>query len=154
FNVERYDAHEGLLILGKKGAASANVSWENLEIGQIVEGVVTGMNKGGLELSIKNMRAFMPAGQVDIYFNKDLSVFLNQKLKCEVTQFDAHAKNLIVSRRNILEREKEAAKQQMLSEIAEGQVRRGTVRSVMDYGAFVDLGGLDGLLHVSEMSFK
>jgi small subunit ribosomal protein S1 len=100
------------------------------------------------------MRAFMPAGQVDLYFNKDLSVFIGQKFKCEVMQFDAHAKNLIVSRRNILEREKEAAKQQMMAEIAEGQVRRGTIRSVMDYGAFVDLGGMDGLLHVSEMSFK
>jgi small subunit ribosomal protein S1 len=154
FNVERYDAREGLLILTKKGAAAASVTWENLEVGQIIEGVVTGMNKGGLELSVKNMRAFMPAGQVDIYFNKDLSVFIGQKLKAEVTQFDASAKNLIVSRRNILEREKEEAKQKMMSEIAEGQVRRGTVRNIMDFGAFVDLGGMDGLIHVSEMSFK
>jgi small subunit ribosomal protein S1 len=154
FNVERYDPHEGLLILSKKGAASSNVSWENLEVGQIVEGMVTGMNKGGLELQVKNMRAFMPAGQVDLYFNKDLSVFIGQKFMAEVTQFDAAAKNLIVSRRNILEREKEEAKQKMLAEIAEGQVRRGTVRSVMEYGAFVDLGGMDGLLHVSEMTFK
>lgn len=154
FSVERYDAREGLLILNKKGAAATNVTWENLEIGQVVEGIVTGMNKGGLELQVKNMRAFMPAGQVDIYFNKDISVFIGQKFKCEVTQFDAHAKNLIVSRRNILEREKEEAKLKMIEEIAEGQVRRGTIRSVTDFGAFVDLGGLDGLLHVSEMSFK
>lgn len=154
FNVERYDPSEGLLILNKKGAATSNVTWENLEIGQVVEGMVTGMNKGGLELQIKNMRAFMPAGQVDLYFNKDLSVFLNQKLKCEVTQFDAHAKNLIVSRRNVLEREKEDARAKMVEEIAEGQVRKGTVRNVMDFGAFVDLGGMDGLIHVSELSFK
>jgi small subunit ribosomal protein S1 len=154
FHVERYDPHEGLLILNRKGAAATNVSWENLEIGQIVEGVVTGMNKGGLELSIKNMRAFMPAGQVDIYFQKDISTFIGQKMKVEVTQFDANAKNLIVSRRNILEREKEEAKQKMMEEIAEGQVRRGTVRKIMDFGAFVDLGGMDGLVHVSEMSFK
>ncbi|HMB94687.1 MAG TPA: S1 RNA-binding domain-containing protein [Tepidisphaeraceae bacterium] len=154
FHVERYDPHEGLLILARKGAASANVTWENLEIGQIVEGMVTGMNKGGLELSIKNMRAFMPAGQVDLYFQKDISTFIGQKLKVEVTQFEASAKNLIVSRRNILEREKEEAREKMLAEIAEGQVRRGTVRSVMDYGAFVDLGGMDGLLHVSEITWK
>lgn len=154
FSVDRYDPREGLLILNKKGAAASNVSWENLETGQIVEGVVTGMNKGGLELQIKNMRAFMPAGQVDLYFNKDLSAYIGQKLKCEVTQFDAGAKNLIVSRRNILEREKEQARSQMISEIAEGQVRRGTIRSVLDFGAFVDLGGMDGLLHVSEMTFK
>lgn len=154
FSVERYDPDEGLLILNKKGAAASNVSWESLEVGQIVEGVVTGMNKGGLELQVKSMRAFMPAGQVDLYFNKDLSVFLGQKFTCEVTQFDAHAKNLIVSRRNVMEREKEEAKTKMLEEIAEGQVRKGTVRNVMDFGAFVDLGGMDGLIHVSELSFK
>ncbi len=115
---------------------------------------MTGVNKGGLELTIRNMRAFMPAGQVDIAFHQDLNVFLNQKLTCEVTQFDREAKNLIVSRRVILEREKEAARQGMLEEIQEGQIRRGTVRNVMDFGAFVDLGGLDGLLHVSEMSHR
>jgi small subunit ribosomal protein S1 len=154
FHVERYDPAEGLLILNKKGAASQNVTWENLEIGQIVEGVVTGVNKGGLEVSVKNMRAFMPSGQVDIFFQPDLNTFLNQKIKAEVTQFDPHAKNLIISRRNILEREKEEQKAKLMTEIAEGQVRRGTIRSVMDYGAFVDLGGLDGLLHVSEITHR
>jgi small subunit ribosomal protein S1 len=100
------------------------------------------------------MRAFMPAGQVDMYFNPDLSVFVGQKLKAEVTQSDARSKNLILSRRNILEREKEEQKEKLMAELAEGQIRRGTVRSVMDYGAFLDLGGVDGLLHVSEMSFR
>jgi small subunit ribosomal protein S1 len=154
FNVDRYDEREGVLVLTRKGATAQNASWENLEIGQVVEGTVTGVNKGGLELDVKKMRAFMPAGQVDLYFNPDLSVFLNQKLIGEVTQFDAHAKNLIISRRNVLEREKEASKQKLLEELAEGQIRRGTVRNVTDFGAFVDLGGMDGLLHVSEMSFK
>jgi small subunit ribosomal protein S1 len=154
FHVERYDPAEGLLILNKKGAAQQSVTWESLEIGQIVEGVVTGVNKGGLELNIKGMRAFMPSGQVDIYFQPDLNTFLNQKIKAEVTQFDPRAKNLIVSRRNILEREQEEKKAQLLTELAEGQVRRGTVRSVMDYGAFVDLGGIDGLLHVSEITHR
>ena len=154
FNVERYDPREGLLILARKGAAATNVTWETLEVGQVVEGMVTGMNKGGLEVDVKGMRAFMPAGQVDIYFNPDLSVFLNQKVKAEVTQFDPQRRNIILSRRNILEREKEEAKTKLMEELAEGQVRRGTVRSVMDYGAFVDLGGVDGLLHVSEISFR
>jgi small subunit ribosomal protein S1 len=116
--------------------------------------VVTGVNKGGLEVQVKSMRAFMPAGQVDLYFNPDLNVFLNQKLTAEVTQFDPHGKNLIISRRNVLEREKEELKVKMLAEVQEGQTRRGTVRTVTDYGAFVDLGGLDGLLHVSEMSHR
>lgn len=154
FNVDRYDVAEGLLILSKKGSVAQNVSWENIEPGTIVEGMVTGMNKGGLEVQVKNMRAFMPAGQVDLYFNKDLSVFLNQKIVAEVTQCDPERKNLIISRRNVLEREKEAQKQQLMTEIAEGQIRKGTVRSVMEYGAFVDLGGLDGLVHISEMTHR
>jgi predicted RNA-binding protein with RPS1 domain len=79
FHVERYDEREGLLILTRKGATATNVTWENLEVGQVVEGTVTGMNKGGLELEVKNMRAFMPAGQVDLYFQKDISTFIGQR---------------------------------------------------------------------------
>jgi small subunit ribosomal protein S1 len=154
FLVERFDAAEGLLILTRKGATATNVTWDNLEVGQIVEGTVTGVNKGGLELQVKQMRAFMPAGQVDLYFHKDISEFLNQRLTVEVTQFDRERKSLIVSRRNVLEREKADARARLMEEIAEGQTRRGTVRSIMDYGAFVDLGGLDGLLHVSELSHR
>jgi small subunit ribosomal protein S1 len=154
FNVDRYDEAEGLLLLNRKGVLTSGVNWENLEIGQIVEGLVTGMNKGGLELDIKGMRAFMPAGQVDIYFNKDISIFLSQKMIVEVTQFDRQAKNLVVSRRTILEREKEEQKKKLLEELAEGQMRKGIVRNVTDFGAFVDLGGVDGLLHVSEMSHR
>ena len=126
FNVDRYDDREGVLVLTLRGAASRDVSWENLEVGQIVEGTVTGVNKGGLELDVKKMRAFMPAGQVDLYFNPDLSVFLNQKMTAEVTQFDAHAKNLIISRRNVLEREKESLKEKLKEEIAEGQHEQQT----------------------------
>jgi small subunit ribosomal protein S1 len=154
FNVDRYNVAEGLLILSKIGSISTNISWENIEPGTIVEGIVTGMNKGGLEVQVKNMRAFMPSGQVDIYFCKDLSVYLNQKITAEVTQCDPHAKNLIISRRNVLEREKEQQKATLLAEIGEGQIRMGTVRTVMDYGAFVDLGGLDGLVHISEMTHR
>ena len=154
FIVDRYDEREGLLILSRKGVVSTNVSWETLEVGQVVEGTVTGMNKGGLELDVKNMRAFMPAGQVDLYFMKDISTFLGQRITAEVMQFDRNARNLILSRRALLERQKEEARQKLLAEIAEGQNRRGIVRSVTDYGAFVDLGGVDGLLHVSEMSHR
>lgn len=155
FHVERYEPADGLLILTRQGATSENVTWENLEVGQIVEGEVTGMNKGGLELKVKSMRAFMPAGQVDLFFQKDISTFLGQRLKAEVTQFDREKKNLIISRRNILEREREAARAKKLEELAVGHLCRGTVRSVMEFGAFVDLGsGVDGLVHVSELAHR
>ena len=154
FNVDRYDQAEGLLILSRKGVSASNVSWETLEVGQIVDGVVTGVNKGGLEISVKGMRAFMPAGQVDVYHVPDLSQFVNQKMTAEVTAFERQGKNIVLSRRNIVEREREGQKKKLMEELAEGQIRRGTVRSVLDFGAFIDLGGVDGLLHVSEMSFR
>jgi small subunit ribosomal protein S1 len=154
FHVERYDSREGLLIVSLKGTVSSKVSWETLETGQIVEGTVTGVNKGGLELDVKGMRAFMPAGQVDIYHVPDLAQFLSQKITAEVTAFEREGRNIVLSRRNVLEREREAARGKLLEELAVGQIRRGTVRNVMDFGAFVDLGGVDGLVHVSEMSFR
>ncbi len=154
FVVDRYDADEGLLILSRKGAATANVSWENIAVGTVVEATVTGVNKGGLELEVKGMRAFMPAGQVELYHVPDFKDYIGKRVTAEVTRADASTRNLVLSRRNLLEREKEEKKQQLMAELGEGQVRRGVVRSVMDYGAFVDLGGAEGLLHVSELSFR
>ena len=156
FNVDRYDPAEGLLILSRK-AAELLRTFRGGEHGSGAGGwscTVTAVNKGGLELEVKGMRAFMPSGQVDLFFQPDLSIYLNQKLTAEVMQFSREAKNLVLSRRNILEREREDVKKKMLEEIAEGQIRRGTVRSVMDFGAFIDLGGVDGLLHISEMSHR
>ena len=154
FTVDHFDTRQGVLLVNRKGVITSNASWDNLDVGSIVEGMVTGMNKGGLELEIKGMRAFMPAGQVDLYFQKDISTFLGQKILAEVTQLDREKRNLVVSRRRILEREKEEHRQKTLAELAEGQLRRGVVRSVTDFGAFVDLGGVDGLIHVSEMSHR
>jgi small subunit ribosomal protein S1 len=154
FEIERYDGREGLLILRRKGAAASNVSWETLEVGQTVEGTVTGVNKGGLEVDIKGMRAFMPAGQVELFHVPDLNQFINQKMTAEVTQVERAGRNIVLSRRNLLEREREETKKKLLAELAPEQIRRGTVRAVMDFGAFIDLGGVDGLLHVSELSFR
>jgi small subunit ribosomal protein S1 len=112
------------------------------------------VNKGGLEVDVKGMQAFMPAGQVEIFHVPDLAQFKGQKVTAEVTQFSRESKNLILSRRNILERERDELKKKTLEELTEGQIRRGTVRNVMDFGAFVDIGGMEGLLHVSELSFQ
>jgi small subunit ribosomal protein S1 len=154
FVVVRRDPREDILVLSLPGAKATHVSWENLQVGQIVEGTVTGVNKGGLEVDVKGMRAFMPAGQVDIGFVKDTSEYIGQRVTAEVTRFEREARNMILSRRNVIEREREAAKAKMLESLQVGQTVRGTVRNVMDFGAFVDLGGLDGLVHVSEMSWK
>src|SRR5207237_8231902 len=84
FIVDKYDAREGLLLLSRRGATAQNVTWENLEVGQIVEAAVTGTNKGGLELEVKGMRAFMPAGQVELYHVPDFAQYVGQKLTAEV----------------------------------------------------------------------
>ncbi len=154
FFVDRYDEHEGIYKLLKKGAALAHAEWDSIQAGQVLEGTVNAMNKGGLELQIGTLRAFMPSGQVDIQFHKDISVFIGQKMKVAVQKVDRRAKNLIVSRRQVLEQERKEQQKVLFEELAEGQTRRGTVRSVMDYGAFVDLGGADGLIHISELSHR
>jgi len=150
--IERFDEREGLFILSKR-KAEVEAAWASLQPGATVEGLVTGMNKGGLEVEIKGVRAFMPASQVDVYHVHDISIFLQQTIRAEVTQVDRSDNNVVISRRKLLEREQAAAREQLLGEIAEGQVRQGVVRNVTEYGAFVDLGGLDGLLHISDMSW-
>lgn len=153
FVVDRFDEHEQMFVLSRRGAVSA-AAWDTIHVGQLVEGTVTGMNKGGLEMQLGQLRGFMPAGQVDLVFHKDISIFLGQKMQVEVSQVDRKGRNIIVSRRRVLERERDQAKAKLLAELEVGQTRRGTIRNVMDYGAFVDLGGVDGLLHVSEMSYR
>lgn len=154
FVVVRRDPKEDILILALRGAKATNVSWENLEVGQIVEGTVTGVNKGGLEIDIKGMRAFMPAGQVDIYHVPDVSVYLNQRITAEVTQANRESRNIVLSRRNLLEKEREQKRAEFFETVTEGATLHGTVRNVLDFGAFVDLGGIDGLIPVSEIAYK
>jgi small subunit ribosomal protein S1 len=152
--IERFDPREGLYILAKKGSAQSNTDWDALAVGAVVEGIVNGMNKGGLEVKVGQIRGFLPAGQIDLEFHKDISIFLSQKVICEITQLEKETKKLVLSRRRILEKERNELKGKLLEELAEGQTRTGTVRSVADFGAFVDLGGMDGLIHISEMSFN
>ncbi len=153
FVFKGYDPREGLVILARKGALQHG-AWETLSVGDNVEAVVTGVNKGGLELKVGTSRAFMPAGQVDTKFHSDLSVFLNQKLSVRVIKVDREDHNILLSRRSIVEEEEARQAEQVWGELSVGQVREGTVRSVQAYGAFVDVGGVDGLLHVSAMSHQ
>ncbi len=151
--VERFEAGESLFICSRPGAVQ-KADWELLEPGQVVEARVTGVNKGGLELEVANHAAFMPASHVDVRRIEDLSVFIGQKFPCEVQRVDRSGKGQIVlSRRSLLKEERAKLAATLKEELAEGQTREGTVRKLMPFGAFVDLGGLDGLLHVSDMSY-
>lgn len=146
-----YNASEGLVLLSRRGSVSHG-GWNDLHPGDMVEGLVTGANKGGLELKINNLRAFMPAGQVDVKFTPDMAVFVGERLKCEVVEVDRNDKRLIVSRRNIVEAELAVKRVELWSRLATGQIVSGTVTRIMPFGAFVDLGGAEGLIHVSAMS--
>jgi small subunit ribosomal protein S1 len=152
-NVDRFDTSEGLLILSLKGAA-VQASWENLRKGLVVEAKVTKTNKGGLDVEVDGIRGFLPIGQIDINRVDDTAVYVNQKLRVIVTEANQREKNLVVSRRELLEQERAELREKTWASLEEGQVRHGVVRSVKDYGAFIDLGGVDGLLHVAEMSWS
>ena len=146
------DERLGLLIVSRKKAREL-VALATMKPGTIVSGQVTGMNKGGLEVDIEGLRGFIPASQVDIHFLKDISALLGQAVRAEVTKFDPADQNIVLSRRKVLLVEAEEAKHKAFAELELGQIRGGKVKSLTDYGAFIDLGGVDGLLHVSDMSW-
>jgi small subunit ribosomal protein S1 len=152
-HIERYDNAEGLLVLSRKGAA-VHADWSSVAEGMIVEARATETNKGGLAVDVNGIRGFMPISQIDLYRVEDVEQFVNQKLRCVVVEVNPEDRNLVVSRRALLEKEREENRERLWAELAEGQVRDGVVRSVRDFGAFVDLGGVDALLHVGEMSWK
>lgn len=150
--VERFDAEAGLFIVSRKGSVQ-RAQWATLAVGSLVEGRVTGLIKGGLEIDLKGIRAFMPGSHTDAVPMKDISVLLNQMIRCEVIELDRRAKNVIVSRRKLVEKEQQEAAEKLKSELAVGQVRKGIVKNITDFGAFVDLGGIEGLIHVSQLSW-
>jgi small subunit ribosomal protein S1 len=154
--IEGYDRSEGILKLSRKGAVVAT-TWARLEEGHIVEGRVTGHNKGGLELDINGVKAFMPISQIELFRveDTDLPGYVNRRLKCQVIEVRHEEKSIIVSRRDVLRMEEEQSREQKYATLAEGQTVTGLVRQIMPYGAFVSLGdGVDGLLHVKDMSYS
>jgi small subunit ribosomal protein S1 len=119
-----------------------------------VEARVTGHNAGGLECEVNRLRGFIPVSQISLYRVENLEEFVDQKFTCLVTEANPQRRNLVLSRRAVLEREREEARATILESLAPGQVREGVVRKVLDFGAFVDLGsGVDGLLHVSQLGW-
>jgi small subunit ribosomal protein S1 len=151
-HIEGYDP-DGVLILSRQGAAVV-ADWDSVTEGMTVEARVTATNKGGLSVEVNGIRGFMPVSQIELFRVDDLEQYVNQKLLCLVAEVDREERNLVVSRRALLDKQREEGREKLWQELAEGQVREGIVRSVLDFGAFVDLGGVDGLLHVGEMSWQ
>jgi small subunit ribosomal protein S1 len=151
--VSRFNTAEGYYDLLLPGAAVEVADWSEVAEGMLVEARVTGHNKGGLECEVNRLRGFIPASQVSLYHVEDLAQFVGQGFACIVTEANPEKRNLVLSRRAVLEREKAEAKERLMASLEVGQVHEATVRSLQDFGAFVDLGGVDGLIHISQLSW-
>jgi len=153
--IEDSDAGGGLILLSKRKADRIR-GWEKIietkKEGDIVEGKVVRRIKGGLLVDI-GVPVFLPASQVDIRRPGDISRFIGKDVECRVLKIDVEGKNIVVSRRKVIEEQRRSSKEKILAEIEVGQLRKGIVKNIADFGVFVDLGGLDGLLHISDLSW-
>jgi small subunit ribosomal protein S1 len=133
-------------------------TWTELEKafekGEVVEGVINGRVKGGFTVEIENVRAFLPGSLVDVRPVRDPQYLEGKSLEFKVIKLDQRRNNVVVSRRAVVEQEYSAEREQLLSELQEGKTVKGIVKNLTDYGAFVDLGGIDGLLHITDMAWK
>jgi small subunit ribosomal protein S1 len=154
--LESYDSTQGLWQLSRQGAAQHVSDWSQLQPHTLVEARVVGVNKqrSGLIVEVAGIRGFLPASQIDLQRVDDLDAWVHQRLKVEVIEVRPAERNLIVSRRAVLERERQRQAEQFWAQIQEGQILRGTVRSIRPFGAFIDLGGADGLLPASELAWQ
>lgn len=151
--VVRHDADQGLYELSRPAAAVSVGNWDEVHEGQVIEVSITGANKGGLECQVSGIRGFIPMGQISVFRVENAEEYVGQRLAVVITEANRGRKNLVLSHRALMERERKENKEKLLAELAPGQIREGVVRSLQDFGAFVDLGGADGLIHVSQMSW-
>src|SRR6195256_5644702 len=153
--LEGMEDETGEIVLSRKKAHRMR-AWEMVitkyHEGDVVKGKVTRKIKGGLLVDI-GVNVFLPASQVDIRRPSDIADYIDQEIQCMILKIDESRRNIVVSRRKLIEITREQQKKQLLEEIAVGQVRKGTVKNIADFGAFVDLGGIDGLLHITDMSW-
>src|SRR5437870_7814219 len=147
---------DGRLILSKK-RARFELAWKNIEraaeSGDPVDGRVIEVVKGGLILDL-GVRGFLPASLVDIRRVQDLDEFLGQELRCKVIELNRSRNNVVLSRRAVLEEERKDQRQRILDKLNPGDVVEGQISNIVDFGAFVDLDGMDGLIHISELSWS
>jgi len=153
--LEGMEDETGEIVLSRKKAHRMR-AWEMVisryHEGDVVKGRVTRKIKGGLLVDI-GVNVFLPASQVDIRRPSDIADYIDQDIECMILKIDESRRNIVVSRRKLIEIQREEKKKKLLEEIGVGQVRKGTVKNIADFGAFVDLGGIDGLLHITDMSW-
>jgi small subunit ribosomal protein S1 len=155
--VESRESDDGLISLSKEKADKMKV-WDEIsaacERDEIIEGTISQRVKGGLSVTIRGgVKAFLPGSQVDLRPVRNLDKLIGQTYEFKVIKFNKKRGNIVLSRRVLLERERDEMKQKTLQTLEEGQVLDGTIKNLTEYGAFVDLGGIDGLLHITDMSW-
>ncbi|MCS7237492.1 MAG: S1 RNA-binding domain-containing protein [Thermoguttaceae bacterium] len=151
--IVRFDPENSIYEVALPVRAMDVAAWDQLIPGTLVEARVTGVNAGGLECEVNHIRGFIPMSQIALYRVTNPEEYVGQRLTCVVVEANRERRNLVLSRRAAIEREQEAAREALWASLEPGQVYEGLVRKIMDFGAFVDIGGADGLLHISQMSW-
>ncbi len=155
--VEKMEDRDGLIVLSHE-KARREASWQELErahkTNQTVNGIIFGRVKGGFTVDLNGAVAFLPASQLDVRPIKDITPFMGKEQPFQILKMDRSRGNIVVSRRTLIEESRTEARSELLANIEEGKILEGVVKNITDYGAFVDLGGLDGLLHVTDMSWR
>ncbi|MBK9128919.1 MAG: 30S ribosomal protein S1 [Phycisphaerales bacterium] len=153
--VEDIESDTGMIVVSKR-RADRILNWRRIvdttNEGDVVKGKVLRKIKGGLLVDI-GVPVFLPASQVDIRRPADVGEYIGQDIEAKVLKIDKERRNIVISRRKLVEEERNIAKARLLAEIEVGQIRKGVVKNLADFGAFVDLGGIDGLLHITDMSW-
>jgi len=154
---EGLDDESGLIQLSKR-RADRQMAWQRVvdttKEGDVVEGNVTKKIKGGLLVDIGGVNVFLPASQVDVRRPGEVGEFIGKRVRAEILKIDLERKNIVISRRKLIETERESAKKRLMDTLKEGDIVTGEVKNIADFGAFVDLGGIDGLLHITDMSWS
>ena len=152
--VEKYDPENSVILVNlPKATRKARGNWEELTVGQVTECIVNKTNKGGLEVTVGGLRAFLPASQVDLGFVSSMDALVGQKMVVQITELNPAKRNLVVSRRSVMIAERKELAGAFWEKVEVGQQFSGTVKTIKDYGVFIDLGGADGFLHIGEMSW-
>lgn len=153
--LESKEDNEGIIVLSREKAGKIKI-WEEIskiyEKGGVVQGTIVGKTKGGLIVDI-GVRAFLPGSQVDLRPVRDLDKLIGKTLPMKIIKLNQRRGNIVLSRRELLEEERKGLKEKTLATLEEGKIIRGKIKNITDYGAFIDLGGLDGLLHITDMSW-
>ncbi|MEE2658074.1 MAG: 30S ribosomal protein S1 [Candidatus Latescibacterota bacterium] len=154
--LENVEDMEGRVVLSKQKADFMRV-WDNIkeahDDGSTVEGRLMRRIKGGIVVDLLGVEAFLPGSQIDIRQVKNFDQYLGNSYNFKIIKLNKARRNIVVSRRAVLEEERERLRGQLVSELEDGQIREGVVKNITDFGAFIDLGGLDGLLHITDMSW-